>query len=135
MSIKQINSDIQEAIKAAEDAIAKVFDIIQSLPDNEKIQRLNKSCFVVMKSNLGNNWTPEHHDFKFQYNAVCLAVKRVDISKAYNKLKEIVETGKVVVTSEGYAENPFSLKVEKGGGKFVLNLHKEVVENLKTVLY
>jgi hypothetical protein len=90
--------------------------MIAALPDNPRIQRLGKQCFVVRSKDVGNNWAPEHHDFRWQYQAIIKTIQKARTDNAIGALQDIIASKKV-----------------KGSGCSV-NLHPDVVTNLKTLL-
>ena len=97
--------------------------MIAALPDNPRIHRMNDRCFVVSKKDLGDNWTPEHHDFQWQYRAVIASIQRAKAVDAIAALRAIVAAGKV-----RYPNCP-----SDNSHKYV-NLHPDVIANLKTLL-
>lgn len=67
---------LMEQIALAKDEIIK---IVSTLPDNPRIKRLGTQCFVMRASDLGNNWSAEHHDFKVQYERVIKEIDKTSI--------------------------------------------------------
>jgi hypothetical protein len=43
-----------------------IVDLIDNLPENPAIHRLNKNCFTINSRDLSSNWTVFYHDFKQQ---------------------------------------------------------------------
>ena len=41
---------------------------MERLPDNPRISRLGYDCFTISSKDLGTVWSPEYHDFKYQYH-------------------------------------------------------------------
>lgn len=101
--------------RVKKDLIAKII----ALPDNPRIQRLGDTpkCFVVMFSDLGDNWTPAHHDFKYQYKLLAKELSRRSVERAWLFLKKAVWQGHFI---ESGAVN--------GQGK--LNFHADVLKYL-----
>ena len=101
--------------------LQKVVDAIEakimSLPDNPRITRLSPQAFTISSKDLGNNWSPEHHDFKRQYRIIVDAIKRANVGRALIVLKEIIDKQVVVI-----------------GGRQNLRLHPDVVQYLTTLL-
>jgi hypothetical protein len=108
--------DLKEAVDSANIALDKICEAIRALPDNEKVTRINDTCFTIKASDLGKSWGAAHHDFKESYNEVCIALKKTDISNVYNKLTEIINSG----------------KIEKKGHTIVL--HENVIKNLSLII-
>jgi hypothetical protein len=52
-----------------------IVDLIDNLPDNPRITRLNKNCFTISSRDLNSNWNAFYHDFKqqaeFIQNHIC----------------------------------------------------------------
>jgi len=94
---------------------------VQALPDNPRIKRLpgNPHCFIARSKDVfaSGNLTPEHHDFKRQYELVV-----DEISKAADPiefLRHILTEGKVRL-SRGATGCPHA----------TLRLHPDVVNHL-----
>lgn len=125
--LTQVNT-IQREIKEATKRLAVLIDTLQAmiaeLPDNPRINRLSKNCFTIRSKDLGNNWTPEHHDFKWQYNAIIVDLQNRGPMDAMSKLQAIIGSGKV--------HRPGS-PVSPAYGNYV-NLHPDVITNLRTLL-
>lgn len=53
---------------------------IAALPDNPKIKRLSDSpsCYSVKAGDLGNNFSAEYHDFKWQYERIIEIIDKTD---------------------------------------------------------
>lgn len=89
---------------------------ILALPDNPRITRVSNNCFVLCSKDLGNNWTPTHHDFKKQYQLIVDTIRRSHAIDAMDTLQRIINEG----------------KIKDGTNK--VNLHPDVIEHLKTLL-
>lgn len=82
---------------------AMIMAKLESLPDNPRINRLNSNCFTIMSSDLGDNWTPAHHDFKKQYQLIYDKLKAVNVFRVLPFLNVLIKTGKLKV-SEHYTQ-------------------------------
>jgi len=114
----KIDRQIEIATAQLSALIAALNELIAALPDNPRIHRMNDKCFTVSWKDLGNNWTPEHHNFKWQYQAVIASIQRAKTVDAIATLRRIIAAGKVRYPShEQY-----------------VNLHPDVIANLQTLL-
>lgn len=70
---------------------------IQGLPDNPNIKYLaeNPRCFTIMSSDIGQNWSPEYHDFRTQYEKIVDKIQTSTIENVEKMLMSIVEDGKI----------------------------------------
>jgi hypothetical protein len=89
---------------------------INSLPDNPKIKRISPQAFIVRKKDLGNNWSVEHHDFKWCYQRVAEIVAAA--KNPVTALEQIVADGRLSFRPNN--DVPWSVK-----------LHPTVVANLQ----
>jgi hypothetical protein len=88
------------------------------LPDNHRIKRMApRNCFAMRSSNLNENWSPEHHDFRKQYELLIELVEATSPDRAVHVIREAVDTGRI-----------------RPNRMFTLNLHPDVVLHLKTLL-
>jgi len=90
---------------------------IEDLPDNPRIKRLTRNCFVVSSRDLGSNWTPTHHDFKAQYRLIVAAIQRASAGRAFAVLRNIVREQQI-----------------KPLRRQPLTLHPDVVAHLTTLI-
>ena len=98
-----------------DDLIAKIRD----LPDNPKIHRVKESphCFVMRSKDLGECWSAEYHDFKYQYEVLAEMIEKMDIRQIKTLIEQIVSKGWVYFESS------------KGRNKH--KFHPDVVEMLR----
>lgn len=77
---------------------------IQELPDNPKINRVAESprCFIIMSSDMDNNWSPEYHDFKTQYEKIVEKIETSTIENVEKLMKLIIEDGKIKESNGQY---------------------------------
>ncbi len=115
-----VMQDIDAALDAATRAKQTLVDRIGVLPDNPRIQRLTYKCFVIMSSDLDDNWTPNYHDFRLQYRLLQALVMKTPFEKLKSTLEGVVTTGTLPVTTLQYDR----------GFKF----HPTVIKNLKNLL-
>lgn len=73
-----------ERIKAA------IIDLIDNLPENPAIHRLNKQCFTINSRDLNSNWTAFYHDFKQQAEFIQGLIRDVKPEFIIPILKRIV---------------------------------------------
>jgi len=113
---KSINNLVEQAQKIRQEINNKIIN----LPDNKKIKRLNKNCFTMNVSDLenGNNLSPIHYDFKYQYTKLLEHLNSINIDKLIIRLREILKKGYFIT----------------GNSKYLITLHFEVIKYLKTIL-
>src|SRR5574340_25708 len=104
--IKEISDQLSALVKA-------LIDRIKALPDNPRVKRITKSCFVVSSKDLGDNWSYKYHDFILQYNAVIAAIQKTNPLHAVDKLRSIVTAGEI-----------------RQPGITIVRLHPDVIANL-----
>jgi hypothetical protein len=92
----KIPEEIEQATLRLERLLAALNERILSLPDNPHLRRLPGSgnAFLIRSKDLGNNWTVEHHCFRFQYEAVVARLSESP-ADAIKKLRLIIAEGKV----------------------------------------
>jgi hypothetical protein len=111
---------ISELIELGKTLRKQIQDKIKALPDNPRINRLGKNCFTMKQSDLGDNWTPEHHDFKRTYETICEKLESVKLENVEKALLDMILKEQVVTQNKN--------------SKNRLNLHKDVIEHLKTII-
>jgi hypothetical protein len=113
-------SDTMQRLRAEQAAaLQRLLAWVESLPDNPRIQRSDGRAFVLRKKDLGDNWSPEHHDFRKSYRLICDHLRRAeDPARAF---EEVVASGKFRIPSGR-------------GDTWTLNLHPDVIGHLKTGL-
>lgn len=99
----------------------EIESFIGQLPDNDQIRRVSTrpKAFVIKSSELSkhDNWSPEFHDFKTQYQFILdRLVKSSSIADFRSFLSKAISDRKVKV------------------GKHTYKLHPDVVQNLSTLL-
>ncbi len=110
-------------IKQIQHLKKKLYDSINELPDNPKINRLNGNCFTIMSSDLSVDkvLSPEYYDFKLQYREIIKCIDKSRIETLDKVLNEIVKTG-IIKQS----------KIDGGYNLFKLN--PTVIKYLKQLL-
>lgn len=89
------------SIKKAEQSARRIIErAFSNMPDNPRIKRIDKRCYIIKFSDLtlypGSNWDPEVHDFKFAANLIIERLSKCDLDSVGVILKQIVEKGTVV---------------------------------------
>jgi hypothetical protein len=107
-------ADLQAQIDSIKDSIRAA---IRNLPDNPRIQRLDQQCFVVKSGDLGNNWTPQHHDFRAQYERIIQEVDKLPIAHIPAFFQKVVDEGKIRET-----------------GGYYFTFHDDVRNHMKTLI-
>ena len=108
--------------RVREAIVAKVLE----LPDNPRITRLApKNCFSIWFSDLGNNWSPEHHDFKNQYQFIADELGRKDLGEMLAFLRQIVDKG--VVYNSLKQKRTFHEDVRKYIAQFIGDSHADLI--------
>jgi len=92
-------TDVEKGLQAQQEAIHKIKEELQAaisaLPDNPSIKRLGHGAFTISSKDLGNNWTPEFHDFKIQYGILITLIDKTQPDKLANVLTEVINNGKL----------------------------------------
>ncbi len=124
VEIEDAIGNILDASMTINNAKKRLSEAILAFPDNDKIQRIdgNPNCFMVRSSELGDNWTPEFHDFKKQYKMLVEIIEKAEPSKILDKLRKIVEKGTFIVRS-----SPL-------GASRTYRFHPKVVDYLSEVI-
>ena len=75
--------------------IEKLKKRINELPDNPKINRLDKNCFTIKVSDLQNKWSAEYYDYKHQYKTLCNILEKCKVNTVIRTIEKIIETGQI----------------------------------------
>jgi hypothetical protein len=100
----------------------ELITIISNLPENPKIKVINPDsnsglrCFVIQKSDLDNNWTPQYHSFKIQYEKIIEQIDKTFIEQLPGLFAKIIK----------------DKKIKETGGYFYF--HDDVVENISSIV-
>jgi hypothetical protein len=83
-------------------------EAISQFADNPNIKRIstNPNCFVIKKSQLGNNMSPFYHDFKSQHKFITDRIKDFNMSAIRNMVGHIVKTGIYRYQNNSYYFHP-----------------------------
>jgi hypothetical protein len=73
-------------------------DMLLALPDNPRINRINKKCFTIQFSDLGPKWSVAYHDFKAQYRLLAEWLQRIKAPSLVKALRARLESGYVPLT-------------------------------------
>ena len=95
MNIKDTHIEIEQHNQTMKGLIDKIKNYILTLPDNPKINRLNKNCFVINSKDLGNNWSVGYHNFKKQYEYIVSELEKCKPDDVIDKLCRIIIDGKL----------------------------------------
>ena len=131
-----IEETMSDAVAKAKSALNGIEQIIRELTDNGNITRLGGGCFAMGKNSLGNNWTAEHHDFKIQYEAVIIELRRQRLENVLSTFEKIISDGWLLCRTELTDLNWRGeiLSAKKVSAGYRINLHADVINNLKTLL-
>jgi hypothetical protein len=92
--------DEVERIKAA------IIDMIDNMPDNPQITRLNKNCYTINSKDLGNNWNPFYHNFKSQAQFIQEMIEEMRAETIIPTLKQIARNQSINYKSKWYKFHP-----------------------------
>lgn len=141
-----LNELSSEESKWVEKAKESIQGYIKCLPDNPRIRRLSKNAFVIMSRDLGDVWSPEYHDFQWQYRQVLLKLENASsITGFRSTLSNIVTSGVIAVLSEKGAGSQLNevgrlrerlprKVVRRTSTPYKQKLHPEVLQNLRVLL-
>ena len=118
----QIEKEIDRHNTAMDRILSQLKQKILDLPDNPRINRINSKCFTMKFSDLNNNWTPVHHDFKAQYRYVVDVITKALPQNKIKTLKDIIQNK--------------LLRINDSGSKWAhtIRLHPDVVNYLSTLV-
>jgi hypothetical protein len=115
----RLQSEVDRHRKAMHKLVKEFRHQIEGLPDNPNAKRLGGKGFIVSSSDMKNNWSPEHHDFKSQYKYLSEMVQK-------NPERAIYIIHEAVMRE--------TIRVGQGDSRFTINLHPEVVSHLRGFL-
>ncbi len=99
---------IENAINELELVCVALKDKVMNLPDNPKINRINKRCFIISSKDLGPEviLCPVYHDHKRQYELICDFIEKAITINPYRAVKAITDMLKKqrLKISEGYTQ-------------------------------
>ena len=109
---------IQSKVRTIKQSICQQ---ILDLPDNPRINRLSGkgNCFIIQFKNLGNNWSPEFHDFKIQYKKIVEMIDKLELESILPFLKKVIEDGFIYISSGNFDR------------KYKFTFNPEVIEFIK----
>jgi hypothetical protein len=118
MNIKCIEDLAEHYSKGTQMLVDNLCAAIMELPQNHRINECSGSprCFTMNFSDLGDNWTPFHHDFRAQYEFLIQVIRRTSLDQLTLKLRQIIEKG---------------VYREKGS---TYKFHPDVIHNLANML-
>lgn len=96
---REIAEEVKQHEVRVETLVSRLKQAILDLPDNPRIKRLSKNCFVAKSKDVfaSGNWTPVHHDFKAQYRHIVDLVGRAESKNKIQVVKDAVQTGSIRV--------------------------------------
>lgn len=120
MEYENIDQKVRDIKQSLKDSIKKFTETIKKLPDNNNTKRINKNCFIIKVSEINkhDSWSPEYHDFKYQYKAI---LKRFAKQTSLNFVKNLslaLEAGWIKMTDQ-----------------HILKLHPEVIKRVLEIMY
>lgn len=104
--ISEYASQEAEQLKTAK---TKIQQLIEALPENDKIDRVSKNAFVMSSSELTahDNWTPGYHDFQQQYALVLSRLESVKSIAEFDAfLSKAIETKQIKKGTHTYKLHP-----------------------------
>ena len=121
MNVDLIKKETERHTETMKELLGQLKTHILALPDNPRINRITSQCFTINSKDLGSNWSPEHHNFKKQYELIVKELQASKPANVFNKLHKIISEGKIVTsTTTGYLRT-----------NHTLNLHPDVVSHLR----
>lgn len=115
-------TDLQDEMREKEEEIKRIKTtlaaILTALPDNPNIKRTAGNCFVLNSRSLGDNWSPEYHDFKRQYFILVQVLEHVKPENYSQALVDIIKKGKIRMPDKSKT----------------LYFHPSVIQNLRQLL-
>ena len=98
-----------EAESKVKDIVAQIAKLIESCPDNPKIERTGNSFLIRVKDLSENfNLSPAYYDFKYQYKLISEYLQKNSNSIAINKIlnhKKILVNGSYITLHPDVCEN------------------------------
>lgn len=109
---------IIDKINQIKSELSQLADSIKTLPPNPNVEKLGNNCFSIKSSEIfkHDKWSPEFHDFEFQYNIIAELIEEYPIDRVLQKLDRIIKDGKII------HHNVYH------------QFHPKVIENLKTII-
>ena len=92
--------------------------LIESLPDNPNIKRINDRCFVISSKHLSPDLklSPQYYDFKAQYREIISEINKTQFINTLKVLNEILHRGTIKKTN------------------YTFYLHPEVIKNIRGIM-
>lgn len=91
--MRNVKGNITELILSVEKIKKEIQDRIINLPDNPRINRISKNCFIVNSKDLNNNLAAEYHDFKFTYGIIIKWIEEMDIVNIVYNMEDAISKG------------------------------------------
>lgn len=120
MTMNKLQDQIKEQLGAVLLMKSKLKEKILALADNPSIKRMKlisgPTCFVMSssflsgKDNPDHNFSPDYFDFLKQYDIIVEVIDQTDITNLYDKLFDIVNTGKLKLKTYTFKFHPHVLK-------------------------
>ena len=108
-------------LKDLENVKQALIDIVLTMPDNPKINRINDQCYTISSANLSSDLclSPEYYNFKLQYRLIVEIIENNTIKKIQKLLNDIIHKGSIHYPTSARTYHRF---------------HPDVVEHLKTLM-
>lgn len=119
-TIKSLAKKEVEQLDSLKTELTKMFEALSNKHQNSKIKRIkgHTNCFIINKSDLGDNWTPEYHDFQVQYELLISKLSNcASINQFFSFIEKCIKTKKIDRTP-----------TDK------VSVHPEVLDKLKLLL-
>lgn len=115
-----IKQQIDELQRKGEQVKSQVAELVHGLEDNPRIKKLGKRAFFVNSRHLAesDNWTPAHHDFKYQHELILQRLRGMEPQSILDFLSKTVASGKIRRSSPGD----------------VVNLHPDVIRQIRSII-
>ena len=98
--------------------LSQLADSIRDLPPNPNVEHLGNNCFSIKLNEIAkyDKWSPDFHNFEYQYNYIATLIEDFPIDEVLAKLDRIIKT-----------ERSFW----KGN---TIMFHPDVIQNLKSII-
>jgi hypothetical protein len=111
-------NSILDKVNQIRNELKQLADSIRDLPPNPNVESLGNNCFLIKSSNLlfYDKWSPDFHNFEYQYNFIAELIETLPIDQVLDKLNQIIKTKHYY---------------HKGNN---IQFHPDLIENLKGII-